>query len=268
MHSVHNPHFFRPKDEFVIWMGLRLKVNSVKVCEKGADGSEQTWDTFSKWFFPRLVHHIFKSYLDERYWIPLPLGSWRVDPSVRKIPWRRDRLPTPICLGFLCGSDGKESTWNAEDLGSTPGLGRSPGRGHGHPPQYSCLENPMDWGAWRAVVHEVAKSQTQLSNFQFYFGSWIRSARTKGRSSFAQENLSDWESEQAAAKNCKQTLWLEGPFFFKVFVLFLTALGLCCCAQLSSVASRWGCSLLPCAGFSLWWPLWWWSTSSRDHRLQ
>ena len=52
---------------------------------------------------------------------------------------------------------------NAEDiadLGSTPGLGRSLGGGHGNPLQYSCLENPMDRGAWRATVHGVAKSQT------------------------------------------------------------------------------------------------------------
>ena len=50
------------------------------------------------------------------------------------------------------------------DVGSVPGLGRSPGGGNGNPFQYSCLENPMDRGAWRATVHGVAKSQTQLSN--------------------------------------------------------------------------------------------------------
>ena len=52
---------------------------------------------------------------------------------------------------------------NAGDLGSIPGSGRSPGEGNGYPLQYSCLENPMDGGAWQAVVHEVAKSQTRLS---------------------------------------------------------------------------------------------------------
>ena len=45
------------------------------------------------------------------------------------------------------------------DAGSVPGLGRSPGGGHGNPLQYSCLENPMDKGAWQATVHRVAKSQ-------------------------------------------------------------------------------------------------------------
>ena len=51
---------------------------------------------------------------------------------------------------------------NAGDTGSIPGLGRSPGRGHGNPPQYSCLENPTDRGAWQATVHRVKKSQTRL----------------------------------------------------------------------------------------------------------
>ena len=59
---------------------------------------------------------------------------------------------------------GKESSCNAGDTGSVPGLGRSPGEGNGSPLQYSCLGNPMDSGAWWATVHGVAKSQTQLSN--------------------------------------------------------------------------------------------------------
>ena len=50
--------------------------------------------------------------------------------------------------GFPGGSDSKESACNAGDLDSIPGLGRSPGEGHGSPPQYSCLENSMDRGAW------------------------------------------------------------------------------------------------------------------------
>ena len=60
--------------------------------------------------------------------------------------------------------DGKESACKARDPGSIPGLGRSPGGGHGSPLQYSCLENPMDRGAWHATVPGVTKSQTQLSN--------------------------------------------------------------------------------------------------------
>ena len=59
--------------------------------------------------------------------------------------------------------DGKESACRAGDPGSVPGLGRSLGEGNGNPLQYSCLENSMDSGAWRATVHGITKSQTQLS---------------------------------------------------------------------------------------------------------
>ena len=58
----------------------------------------------------------------------------------------------------------RESAFNAGDLGSFRGLGRCPGEGNGNPFKYSCLENPMDRGAWRATVCGVAKSQTRLSN--------------------------------------------------------------------------------------------------------
>ena len=57
------------------------------------------------------------------------------------------------------------SACNAGDLGSIPGSGRSPGEGNDNPLQYSCLENPMDGGAWGATIHGVAKSRTRLSNF-------------------------------------------------------------------------------------------------------
>ena len=66
--------------------------------------------------------------------------------------------------GFPGCSDGKEFACNAGDPSSTPGWGRSPGEGNGNPLQYSCLKNPKDRGAWWAMVHRVAKSQTQLSN--------------------------------------------------------------------------------------------------------
>ena len=79
---------------------------------------------------------------------------------VTKFPWRRDRLPIPVFLGFCGGSDGKESACNAGDLGSIPRLGRSPGVGHGNPLQYSCLGKPMDRGAWQTPVHGVTKSLT------------------------------------------------------------------------------------------------------------
>ena len=65
-------------------------------------------------------------------------------------------------MGFPGGSDHKESAHNAEDKDLTPGSGRSSGRGHGNPLQYSCLENPMNRGAWRTTIHRLTKSQTRL----------------------------------------------------------------------------------------------------------
>ena len=65
-------------------------------------------------------------------------------------------------MGFPGGSDSKESACHTGDVGLIPGLGRSPGEGNGNPLQYSCLENPLDRGAWQAIVHRVAKSQTRL----------------------------------------------------------------------------------------------------------
>ena len=80
-----------------------------------------------------------------------------------------DRLRRNTASGkgwsFPGGSEVKASTCNVGDLGSIPGSGRSPGEGNGNLLQSSCLENPMDRGAWWATVHGVAKSQTRLSDF-------------------------------------------------------------------------------------------------------
>ena len=65
-----------------------------------------------------------------------------------------------MSYGFPGGLDGKEFACNAGDPDSIPGLGSSPGEGNGNTLQYSCLENSMDRGAWRAIVQGVAKSQT------------------------------------------------------------------------------------------------------------
>ena len=75
---------------------------------------------------------------------------------------------------FLCilSVSGKALAYNAGDLGLIPGLGRSPGKGNGNPLQYSCLENPMDGGAWWATGHGVAKSRTRL-HFHFHFVSGV-----------------------------------------------------------------------------------------------
>ena len=83
------------------------------------------------------------------------LDSW-----VRKTPWRWDRLPTPVFLGFPGGSAGKESACNVGDLGSIPGLGRSPAEGKGYPRQYSGLENSMDcilYSPWGCKESDMAE---------------------------------------------------------------------------------------------------------------
>ena len=79
-----------------------------------------------------------------------PVDSW-----VRKICWRRERLRTPVFVGFPCDSAGKESSCNVGDLGLSPGLGRPPGEGKGYALQYPSLENSVD-----CIVHGVTESDT------------------------------------------------------------------------------------------------------------
>ena len=67
-----------------------------------------------------------------------------------------------VLFGFPGGSGGKESAYNAGDPGSIPGLGRSLGEGNGYPLQYSCLENPMNRGAWQTTFHEVANTHFKI----------------------------------------------------------------------------------------------------------
>ena len=74
-------------------------------------------------------------------------------------------VPLPEKQGFpvaLVVKNPLASVGDIRDTGSIPGWGRSPGRGHDNPLQYSCLRNPIDKGAWQATVHRVSKSQTQL----------------------------------------------------------------------------------------------------------
>ena len=92
-------------------------------------------------------------------------GFFTTEPAGK--PHKRDRhirMYSPT-VGFPGGSEGQESACNAGDLDSTPRLGRSLEEGNGKPLQYSCLQNPMDRGAWQAIVHVVAKRLwTRLSN--------------------------------------------------------------------------------------------------------
>ena len=92
--------------------------------------------------------------------IHLRCGRPGFDPWVGTIPWRRERLPTPVFLGFLDGSAGKGSVCSVGDLGLIPGLGRSPTGGHGTHSSTLVWRTPMDRGAWQVIRHGVTKSQT------------------------------------------------------------------------------------------------------------
>ena len=117
------------------------------------------WGTELNWSTHFLVAQLVKNppAMQEAWF-----NSW-----LRKFPWIRDRLPTPTFLGFLGGSDAKESTYNVGDLGSIPDLERSPGGGHGNSLQYFCLENPhgqkslTGYSPWsRKVRHDWVTKQS------------------------------------------------------------------------------------------------------------
>ena len=110
---------------------------------------------------------------------PSDFDSW-----VRKIYWRRDRIPIPVFLGFPHGSDGKESAYDARDLGSIPGLWKSPGGGRGNPLQYSSLETPqgqrslMGYSPWGHKESDMTEQLTRslfrlLWSFHNIYIYWI-----------------------------------------------------------------------------------------------
>ena len=107
-----------------------------------------------------------------QYWVSLVVQLVKNLPAMQetlfkswvgKIPWKRDRLHTPVVLGFPGGPDSKESTCNVGDLDSIPGLGRSPEEGHGNPLQYSCLENLHGQRSQMGNSSWGCKSRTGLS---------------------------------------------------------------------------------------------------------
>ena len=98
-------------------------------------------------------------------------------------------------MGFPGGSNSKESAYNVGDLGSILGLERSSGGGHGNPFHYSCLENPMDRGAWQVAVHGVIKSWTWLKWLSMHahtHGSWRESWSCKTVEKHVKYDNKDW----------------------------------------------------------------------------
>ena len=124
-------------------------------------------------------------------------------------------------MGFPGGPEVKASACNAGDLGSIPGSGISPGEGNGNPLQYSCLENPMDGGAWWATVHRVAKSRTRLSDFTYLLTYDIeeilrlcgsRPGTCGEEISFSLSRYSRSPSHLPLNGNLGGCFWLEWPF--------------------------------------------------------
>ena len=100
----------------------------------------------------------------KKWWLPLPLHNME---SLRKVNMKNN-LPKRNVVFSDGPTNPPANTGEVRDAGSVSGLGRSPGEGHGNPLQYSCLENPMASGAWWAIVHKVAKSQTQLKRLNMH----------------------------------------------------------------------------------------------------
>ena len=120
--------------------------------------------------------------------------------------------PRADCCTKEVGSEATEgvswaqSACNAGDLGSISGLGRSPGEGNGHPLQYSCLENPMDWRAWWATVHRVSKESDKTERLHFHLTKFL---------SFLVCSFTHWANKK------------KKKFFFKIFgvwTIFLKSL--------------------------------------------
>ena len=120
-----------------------------------------------------------------------PRRCWEVPAAVEREPaWASRRLR---------GEEPPASAGHTRDVGSMPGSGRTPGGGHGNPFQCSCLENPTDRGAWRATVHGVAKSRTQLkrlsshtskNNLRAPWTSWSTAAKCTEKGCFSHTGVS------------------------------------------------------------------------------
>ena len=119
-----------------------------------------------------------------------------------------------MCSGesFLGDASGKEPACQCSrhtDMGSIPGPGRSPGEGNGNPLQYSCLENPMDRGAWRATVHEAPKSRIWLKQVSTHAILWV--LQSKGLSLhihiYTEAGHGDWWSNTLNALFSSVVVW-------------------------------------------------------------
>ena len=141
-----------------------------------------------------------------------------------------DLIFTPLTSGYLKvmgfpgGSDGKESACHVEDPGLIPGLGRCPGEGNGYPLQYSCLENPMDRGAWQATVHGGCKESDTTDTNTF----------NKGYSNIFQKCMSHFKMEYRNKRPQKAAVF----FFYTMTVNTETEIPcFCLCYRLLRLSS-------------------------------
>ena len=124
-------------------------------------------------------------------------------PWVGKIPWRRERLPTPGFLGFPGGSDSKESACIAGDLGSIPELGRSPGGRNGNPFQYSCLENSH---GQRSRVGYSPRGRKELDTTEWLSTHWVLRFPGKDRKAGSLKLVSNL-NQPRSSEFCKVHKW-------------------------------------------------------------
>ena len=211
---------------WTLWEGLHvlswIRIVSSKQC--------RTWGKHAG-----VVELVWKKQITTRTSPPSTGRLFWNESKIFKIQLRVFPLSSTF-VGFLGGSDGKESACNVGDLDLIPGLRRSPGGGHGNPLQYSCLENPMDRGAWRAAVHGVIFK----NNFIYLFMTVLGVCCCTGFFSSCGEwgllsSCHEWASH-CGGFSCCRTKALGAP------TLVTVAHGLCSCCSwaLEHRPSSWG----------------------------
>ena len=113
-----------------------------------------------------LVRNVDSQVSPQTCWLRMYVDPWVICLPINT--WEALTQASRASQGALAVKNPPADAGDIRDVGLIPGSGRSPGGGHGNPLQYSCLENPMDRGAWRAAVHGIAKSQTRLKRLSTY----------------------------------------------------------------------------------------------------
>ena len=171
-------------------------------------GTEIRWTSVCLWhsgsFLQASRTHVYEPSPGPTAW-----GPWDATPQQpMRSPLIYIKYFVATLWGFPGGSEVKASAFNAGDPGSIPGSGRSSGEGNGNPFQYSCLENPMDWGTWWATVHGVAKSRMQLSDFTHSLWGFPSGSVVESSCRCRRHGFSPW-----VRKSPWRRKWLSTPVF-------------------------------------------------------